>query len=266
MNRLIIDLARMCSLSYKPSDLLHSGYCNDRPYNKGCTECAFLRLKEEPVLHSTDEDCQVMVGKDIDDETLIVAFRGTESKDDIFTDLKINRVMLPLFRMPDELCPLIHSGFYEQFFSVNKYLEEDIKEKDKIVFTGHSLGGALATIGSLYYSFQYPEKDISCVTFGSPRVGDDRFAYYFNDRVTNSYRYVNDNDPVPCLPTRWRFKHVDGLQWLNQDVVQEEIQVWRFYRFVKNTLLSIIGYGYNALDDHKCDNYVDDLKCILKEE
>ena len=86
---------------------------------------------------------------------------------------------------------------------------------------------------------------------------------YFDERITNSIRYVNDNDPIPCIPTRWRFKHVKGLQWLNQDNIQNEIQAWRFYRFLKNTLLSFVGLGYNACDDHKCDHYISDISKIL---
>lgn len=267
MNSLVINLARFCSLSYKTKETIHDDYCNKRPYNKHCNECAFLMLKKEPIEYNNpDTDCQVMVAEcDVDDQ-LIIAFRGTESKEDILTDLKITQVTLPLFDIADFLCPYVHSGFSEQFFSVNTHLENHIEEKNKIVFTGHSLGGALATIGSLYYSVMYPEKDISCVTFGSPRVGDELFANYFDKHVKTSYRYVNDNDPVPCLPTRWRFKHVKGLQWLNQDVIQSEIHAWRFYRFMKNTLLNVIGYGYNALGDHKCDNYILDLSCILKDE
>jgi len=32
---------------------------------------------------------------------------------------------------------------------------------------------------------------------------------------------------------------------------------------LKNTVLSAIGYGYNALNDHKCDYYINDLRKIL---
>ena len=62
------------------------------------------------------------------------------------------------------------------------------------------MGGALATISSLAFSLKYPDLNIACITFGSPRVGDSIFATYFNKIVKESYRFVNDNDPVPCIP------------------------------------------------------------------
>jgi predicted lipase len=263
--KLIMDLVRLSSVCYKPDKNIDISYLYQRPYNKLETTCVFNDIKKKPILYKSESDCEVMVCTHTTG-VLIVTFRGTESRGDILTDLNITRERLPLSHIPDTLYPLIHSGFAEQFFSVNHTLEDSIKENDSIIFCGHSLGGALATIGSLYYSFKYPSKNISCVTFGSPRVGDERFAVYFDERVKYSLRYVNDNDPVPCVPTRWRFKHVKGLQWINQDEIEKEIHVWRFYRFLKNTMLSFIGIGYNACDDHKCDNYITDLRAIWKDD
>lgn len=262
--KMILDLARLSSLCYQPREKIEELYRVNRPYHKEDNVCVFNAVKECPLLHKTDENCEVLVCKH-ETDVLVVAFRGTSSSEDVFTDLSIARKKMPLAHVSEKWWPQIHSGFSDQFFSVNKYLDESVKENDSIIFCGHSLGGALATIGSLYYSFQYPEKTIACVTFGSPRVGDDTFVKYFDNKINTSLRYVNDNDPIPCLPTQLRFKHVKGLQWLNQDVIQNEINAWRFLRFLKNTLLSYFGVGYNACNDHKCDYYIDDLMKILEE-
>lgn len=256
---MVLDMARLSSICYNPSDKINSMWSTNRPYNNCDNVCVFNCLTKCPTLYKSQEDCEVLVCNH-ESDTLVVAFRGTSSKKDVLTDLSVTREKLPLANTPFPLLPLVHSGFMSQFFSINSHIEGVVAEHNNIVFCGHSLGGALATIGSLYYSFQYPEKNISCVTFGSPRVGDNTFVSYFNERIPNTLRYVNDNDPVPCVPTRWRFKHVGGLQWLNQDQIQQEIPVWRFYRFLKNTMLSVVGYGYNAFDDHKCDNYINDIR------
>ena len=49
--------------------------------------------------------------------------------------------------------------------------------------TGHSLGGALATVFAAHWLVEYSEargvfnaSDLVLTTFGSPRVGDIRFA------------------------------------------------------------------------------------------
>lgn len=255
---LICDVVRLSSVCYQPNETIKNEYCNKRPYNKDDTSCVFNTLKTCPILYTSDKDCEVLVCEH-ESKSLIVAFRGTSSTKDILTDLMITREKLSLMNLPENKWPLVHSGFSEQFFSITHKMEESIKSNNSIIFCGHSLGGALASIGSLYYACKYPEKNISCITFGSPRAGNYQFTDYFDRKIGNSLRFVNDNDPVPCVPSRWRFKHVKGLQWFNKNEVEHEIDVSRFYRFLKNTILSLFGFGYNACDDHKCDNYINDV-------
>ena len=165
--------------------------------------------------------------------------------------------------------PEVHWGFYNQFSElkpeideiIEKYRKEE-KNSNEIIFSGHSLGGALATMAALKYGMEYPDLQVNCVTFGSPRVGDEKFANYFDKIVKNSYRFVNDNDPIPCIPTAWRYQHVKGCVWLHQDQVMNEITVWRGWRFFKNYMLSFLGFGYDASQDHNCDGYCEDLKYL----
>ena len=86
--------------------------------------------------------------------------------------------------------PLAHWGILRQFRSVEdkitKYIDDEIaenKEIKNIVYTGHSLGGGLATIALMNYSHKYPELKHLCVTFGAPRVGNDKFRQMFNENV-----------------------------------------------------------------------------------
>jgi len=64
--------------------------------------------------------------------------------------------------------------------------------------TGHSLGGALATISSIHLmeTLQPHEEDLVCVTCGSPRVGNSYFADLYSRCVPNSWRIVLSGDPV----------------------------------------------------------------------
>ncbi|KNC84847.1 hypothetical protein SARC_02958 [Sphaeroforma arctica JP610] len=68
--------------------------------------------------------------------------------------------------------------------------------------TGHSLGGALATLCAfeLAQEFATSELELTVYTFGSPRVGNSRFAAQYNQLVPNTHRLVNDGDPVCGLP------------------------------------------------------------------
>lgn len=246
-----------------------------------------------------NNDCQVYTTRYLKDNKhiLVVAFRGTESGRDILTDLNIFTTIFDLPNYSTYYTPIfhqeqiqssnnpiaIHAGFNNQFNAVRDELDSNIENfinnhfinnsnnsnnKDtiiepEIIFTGHSLGGALATIGSLYYKYKYPEITVSCITFGSPRVGSKQFVDIFNNKIDNSYRFVNDNDPVPCIPTAWRFMHVKGCQWLYQDKVMNEISVNSMWRFIKNSILNLLGVGgYNASGDHSCNGYMHDLQLL----
>lgn len=263
--QLIIDFAKLCNISYCNQQQVTEGFTN-KPHNK--EDEVYYRCNNEPTLYSCDKDSQMYVCQY--QNHLAIVFRGTESTRDILTDLNAIRVDMNVSFLKEEEIPRIHWGFYNQFNElkpnlddiVEKYVKKmnDIHEPTpKIIFSGHSLGGALATIASTYYGLKYPCTDITCITFGSPRVGDSKFAYLFDNIVTSSYRFVNDNDPVPCIPTAWRFKHVKGCIWLYQDKVMNEITAWRGWRFFKNSFLSLFGYGYNAINDHSCSVYVNDL-------
>lgn len=116
------------------------------------------------------------------DDYKIVAFRGTEfDGTDILTDLKI--------RTKNGA----HRGFTEAYYKVQDAMHDMVGVDHRgIIFTGHSLGGALAQIASDRL-FAGP---ISTVTFGSPRV-------YLRDQPTlqpSHYRIVNGWDIVPRLP------------------------------------------------------------------
>lgn len=84
---------------------------------------------------------------------------------------------------------------------------------DKVVVTGHSLGGAIATLCAQYLSDYIP--NVVTYTFGSPRVGDYLFADLFNITISNSYRVVNKDDIVPHLPYYDvdKFHHVPRELW-----------------------------------------------------
>jgi len=80
----------------------------------------------------------------------------------------------------------------------------DRKYKDyKPTFTGHSLGGALATLAAFRTVSEKWAKseEVLVYTFGQPRVGSYSFATAYNHLVPNSYRVVNAGwDLIPHIP------------------------------------------------------------------
>ena len=75
----------------------------------------------------------------------------------------------------------------------------------QICCTGHSLGGALATLAAFDISramewVNRPTK-IICYTFGAPRVGNYAFAETYNKLVPETWNVVNDQVQVKHPPT-----------------------------------------------------------------
>jgi len=127
-------------------------------------------------------------------EYLVLAFRGTEpdSLPDIKSDARANIRKC-------ETQGMIHSGFYFAYMQIRKDIEETLQSTpytDKPLYiTGHSLGGALATVATKYI---YHKGGLAaCYTFGSPRVGNDD---WINNIKTPIHRLVNAADCVTMLP------------------------------------------------------------------
>jgi hypothetical protein len=86
-----------------------------------------------------------------------------------------------------------------------------------VLVTGHSLGGALATLCAWDLALQYEAQaskgcgdhiSISMVNFGSPRVGNRRFTEAFAAVVPDAWRVVNVGDGVVSIPRLMGYCHV----------------------------------------------------------
>lgn len=130
---------------------------------------------------------------------IVLAFRGTESIEDIKTDARFRRR-----RFRD--WGAVHRGFLEAFEELwlgepglRKSLVIDQVFGKRLFVTGHSLGGALAQICAAALCFELLPPIV--YTFGSPRVGDWIFARALNRFVgLKIYRHENNNDVVPRVP------------------------------------------------------------------
>lgn len=155
--------------------------------------------------------------KEFRQDTLIIAFKGTTTLREALIDINIRQIDLGQFGK-------IHQGFYEYFTKTHRdRLTELLKitSYNNVVFTGHSLGGALATLSASYFGGLYPEKNVYCISFGSPRVGNAKFAKTFQKRVFKSYRFANRNDVVTNLPpAAFSYKHVKKKYVVNDDLFE----------------------------------------------
>lgn len=151
-------------------------------------------------------------------KNVIVVFRGTDFKRiaDLITDA--NCLTVELTGSKDKL-PGVHSGFAQALENIwnsmslkrepnsntCKFCEKisELSEQNKnFWFTGHSLGGALATLALAKFPYQRIKQVTGLYTFGQPRCGTDQFVKAFSNifRELCMCRFAFYNDPITVLP------------------------------------------------------------------
>ena len=262
---LVENICMLACLSYKDESTLHRLMKNipdDKKYIflNNCTNLQFLESDVDAQCFSINHHT-----------TLIVSFRGTESIQDWITDAMVLQVPMDLHHVEETKRPLVHHGFLTQFRSIEQDITRIIHdyvvktEMPRIIFTGHSLGGALATLATVEYGLKYSHIPISCVTFGSPRVGNTEFVSYFNHVVDESLRFVNQEDPIPGIPTELRFVHVPGIRYIDRgNKIRNEVTENRGCNFILDCCTSACTSTQNPIDDHRSDEYYKKIRRVSK--
>jgi hypothetical protein len=109
----------------------------------------------------------------------------------------------------------VHGGFLRALDSVWKDISAELDRLNcPLFFTGHSLGGALASLAGMRRA------PTATYTFGSPRVGDAAFVALAAGMPI--YRIVDDRDVVASVPPYWLgFRHIGALTTVQESGVGE---------------------------------------------
>ena len=128
---------------------------------------------------------------------------------------------------------IVHKGFSDALdivWSDAKQLLAGYRQEhptSPIYFTGHSLGGALASLAIWRFQKEQRDQNVSLYTIGCPRVGNQRFCDELIARATRGvFRFMDGNDLVTHVPpAKLEYAHpgegfhVGARQWqLNNEV------------------------------------------------
>ncbi len=136
-----------------------------------------------------------------DEDLLRVTFRGSDSKTDWRHNFQFMKKCIPYGNQDSAI--RVHTGFLNAYKSpqVRRRIQDMVSSSvRKILVTGHSLGAALAILCAVDLQYNYPDRDIECIVFGCPRVGNAAFRDSYNKRVFKTIRVQNGNDIVTKVP------------------------------------------------------------------
>lgn len=151
----------------------------------------------------------------------IISFRGTDSLRDLrmFQDMrkKIWWRHNPNGSWQRGGCGKVHSGVYQAFNAVRPAITKHFRQWNnrvksgdakgfRFLVTGHSLGGALASLCAMHLATHFPllRPHIRLVTFAAPNTFTWDFVKCLHRTVPNNARVEVVADPVPFLPKMFR--------------------------------------------------------------
>jgi hypothetical protein len=189
------------TLGFKSTYLSAISYCQeDRVKSWNCYWCnkfPNFNLIETFWDHETSTFCYF--GK-LNDKEHVLVFEGSQDEKDLFIDFKFVK-LVPYKQYPTAK---VHTGFWNAYISIRDEVHTliSINNPENLFVTGHSLGGALATLAALDIIEEGLVVNVSMVSLGAPRVGNREYSRLFSTLMPSNsyYRLTHALDPVVHLP------------------------------------------------------------------
>lgn len=192
------------------------------------------------------------------EDYLCIAFRGTNEVADWLDNINAFSTK--------ELFGEFHRGFWNSVEDVwnpiwQAYEEKITIKKRPLFITGHSLGGAMATIAAarlIHLDLPFT----SIYTFGQPRALSRETARVFNiECQSRFFRFHNNNDIVTRVPARLMgYSHVGSYLYITEEKsIHPETGFWfRFLDYVDGAVESVKQRKYlDGLEDHDMADYLE---------
>ena len=158
---------------------------------------------------------QFFIARHVSRGDLVVSFRGTSESEDWLTDayaLKKDWVLRDGAVVENSVHAGIHDAYLHAAGPLQSALNEAIAtyapntSRARVYFTGHSLGGGLATLAALdmadylVATHGYARDNIIMYSYGAPRTITERLAPVLTREVPNSFGVAAKDDLVTHVP------------------------------------------------------------------
>jgi len=200
---LSLKMLYLSAVAYDQSNnLAHQQQCLDNALTSDKFQLQTVITK---TCDAAGHDCSGYVAISHTLKAIAVAFRGSKDFNQVVKQI-LEILLSPKTRFLDgEVQSYWKRGFDVLWPSMKTEVNTLVSQNPsyQIWVTGHSLGGAMASLASTWLAYHNiaPRKNIILYTFGMPRVGNYDYALQHDQLVNNSWRIVNDNDLVPHFPS-----------------------------------------------------------------
>ena len=200
---LSLKMLYLSAVAYDESnDLVHQQQCLD---NCLTSDKFHLRVVVTKICDDAGHDCSGYVAVSHTLKVIVVAFRGSKNFNQVVEQILEILLSPKTPFLNGEVQSYWKRGFDLLWPSMKTEVNTLVSQNPsyQIWVTGHSLGGAMASLASTWLAYYNiaPRKNIILYTFGMPRVGNYDYALQHDQLVNNSWRVVNDNDLAPHFPT-----------------------------------------------------------------
>ncbi|PLN82523.1 alpha/beta-hydrolase [Aspergillus taichungensis] len=189
--------AAICKANHNATSVGSAVYCD--PGN-----CTMITQAQTEILYPFSGimpgDTTGYIAVDKSAELIVLSFRGTVSAANRWIDFQISH------SDASSLCYgcKAHNGFWNASSTAHGILLPQLESalasypRYRLIVTGHSLGGALATLESLF--LRQAGYQVDMYTFGALSVGNLALAEYTTDQgVGHNFRITHDADYIPKI-------------------------------------------------------------------
>ncbi|KAJ3173815.1 hypothetical protein HK101_011026 [Irineochytrium annulatum] len=209
--------------AYCNATLLSSWTCNGP-----CGDATTKGTRSVTVFWDAGTGMQAFAGVNDALQTIVVSFRGSSDFLNWVNNLNLIKADSPFPSAPSDV--KVHSGFLNIYNALRSRVRSTLTNLKaanpsySLTITGHSLGGAVASLYAADLVNLFPSTSIGLYTMGEPRVGNKAwYSFYSGLNLKGVYRGVNYNDIVPHLPPEFMsFNHHAQERWVDAGGVLDD--------------------------------------------